>query len=357
MRVIISAGGTGGHIYPAIAIIEKIMSKDKNSKILYIGTTDRMEKDIIPNMGIDYEGINVSGLSKNPIKCVKSVYLMSKNIGYCKKIIKKFKPDIVIGVGGYVTVPVILAAHKLGVKTILHEQNSRPGKANKLLSRYADVVCVSMEDSKEYFKKEVVYTGNPRAEEVHRALKADKKKYGLRDDKKLVLITTGSLGATTVNNVVKDMLPMFKNKDYDVLFVTGSKSYNDYKKIKCSSNVHIVPYIDNMPEVMKVTDLIISRAGATTLSEITALGIPSILIPSPYVENNHQVINAKSLEKNEATIMIEEKNLTTELLFSTINDILSNKELYKKLKSNSKKMGMPNSATNIYKEIEKVISR
>ena len=161
MKVIISAGGTGGHIYPAIAIINKLKEKEKKLDILYIGTTDRMEKDLIPNLGINYVGIEMSGLSKNPIKCFKTFIKLLKSNAKCKKIIKDFKPDVVIGVGGYVTVPVIYNASRLGIPTLLHEQNSIPGKANKFLSKHASVVCVSMESSMKYFDNEnIVFTGN-----------------------------------------------------------------------------------------------------------------------------------------------------------------------------------------------------
>lgn len=354
MRVIISAGGTGGHIYPAVAIINKIKEKDKKAEILYIGTTRRMEKDLIPNMGIDYEGIDVIGLSKNPINLIKSVTGILKSVKRCKTIMKKFKPDIVIGVGGYVTVPVILAAHSLGIKTMLHEQNSIPGKANKFLSRYTDKVCVSIKSSLKYFK-DATYTGNPRAEEVVSVVKLKKETKGLSKDKKLVLITTGSLGASTVNNVIKEMLPDFKKESYEVLLITGKNDYENYKKIKTPNNVHIYPYIDNMPELLRVTDLIVSRAGATTISEITSLGIPSILIPSPYVPNNHQVLNAKDLKDNNACIMIEEKDLTKNELLYQINRIINDKDLYKSLSKNAKSLGMPNSATKIYDEIKKLL--
>lgn len=353
MKVIISAGGTGGHIYPALAIINKLKEKDKNVDILYIGTTRRMEKDLIPNMGINYEGIDVTGLAKNPIKMVKSLYGILKGVKQCKKIMKKFKPDIVIGVGGYVTVPVVLAAKKLGIKIILHEQNSIPGKANKFLSKFADKVCVSMKSSLDYFKNGV-YTGNPRSEEVNNAKPIKKEDIGLTSSKKLVVITTGSLGASTVNDIVISSLNKFSKENYEVLLITGKDGYNNYKKIKKPSNVFIVPYIDDMPRLLKVTDLIVSRAGATTIAEITSLGIPSILIPSPYVPNNHQVLNAKDLKDNNATIMIEEKDLSSDELLYQINRIIKDKKVSKELQDNAKKLGVKDSASKIYKEIIKI---
>ncbi len=355
MKYIVSAGGTGGHIFPAISIINKIKEKDKNAKILYIGTTDRMEKDIIPNMNIDYVGIKMNGLSKNIKKIVSFVINVTKGTSKCTKIMKKFRPDIVIGVGGYITVPVVLAAHKLKIKIMLHEQNSIPGKSNKILSKYADVICISMEKSRQYFKdKNVVLTGNPRSEDVLKAKKIDKKEYSLKVTKKLVLITMGSLGASTINKKIIGLLDEFKTKNYEVLLVTGKNNYDDISEVELPKNVKIVPYIENMGEVLKFTDLIITRAGATILAEITALGIPSIIIPSPYVANNHQEINAQALEEENATFVIKEKDFDEQLLITKIDEILNNQKLYKKMSEGAKKLGITDSATRIYNEITKL---
>lgn len=355
MRYIISAGGTGGHIHPAISIINKIKEKDKHAKFLYIGTTDRMEKDIIPNMGIDYVGIKMNGLSKNIKKLLSFGINTVKGTSKCTKIMKKFKPDVVIGVGGYITVPVILAAHKLKIKILLHEQNSIPGKSNKILSKYADVVCISMEKSRKYFEHDnVVLTGNPRGEDILKAEKKDKKDYSLSVTKKLVLITMGSLGANTINQKIIELLDEFKSKNYEVLLVTGKNNYDEVSNIKLPKNVKIIPYIENMGEVLKFTDLIITRAGATILAEITALGIPSIIIPSPYVANNHQEINARDLEQNGAAFVMLEKEFNEKILIEKIDEILNNQKLYKKMRESAKKLGITDSATRIYSEIEKL---
>jgi len=356
MRYIVSAGGTGGHIYPALSIISKIKEEDKKAKILYIGTTDRMEKDIVPNMQIDYEGIKMHGISKNP-KVILS-FVKNTIAGYkkCKKIMKKFKPDVVIGVGGYITVPVVLAAHSLKVKIVLHEQNSIPGKSNLMLSKYADVICISMESSRKYFKHDnVVLTGNPRGEEILKFKKGNKEDYDLSLSKKLVLITMGSLGASTINKKIVDLLDEFKNKPYEVLLVTGNDNYDEISKIKLPKNVKITPYVEKMGEVLKYTDLIVTRAGATIISEITALGLPSILIPSPYVANNHQEINAEDLEKSGASIVIKENEFDSTYFFETIDKILHEKDFYKKMTESSKKMGITDSNTRIYNEIERLL--
>ncbi len=356
MKYIISAGGTGGHIYPAISIINKIKEEDKKAEILYIGTTDRMEKDIIPNMGIDYIGIKMNGLGKSLKKITGFLTNTISGVRKCKKIMKKFKPDIVIGVGGYITVPVVLAAKGEKAKIILHEQNSIPGKANLILSKYADTVCISMESSKKYFKNgNIVLTGNPRSENVLLSKKGIKSDYELKMSKKLVLITMGSLGAETVNQKIVELLKDFENKSYEVLLVTGKAGYDDVSKNKLPQNVKVFPYIENMGEVLKFTDLIVTRAGATILAEITALGLPSILIPSPYVANNHQVINAQDLEKNGAAFIIEENSFDKKDFINKIDKILSDKTLYKKMSTASQKMGITDSATRVYNEIERLL--
>ena len=355
MRYIISAGGTGGHIYPALSIIDKIKEEDKKAKILYIGTTDRMEKDIVPNMQIDYVGIKMNGVSKNPKKLFDFFKNTISGINKCKKIMKKFKPDYVIGVGGYITVPVVLAAHSLKVKIILHEQNSIPGKANLMLSKYASLVCTSMESSMKYFKNSnTVLTGNPRGEDILKFKKGDKKDYDLSIGKKLVLITMGSLGASTINDEIIALLDKFKDKNYEVLLVTGNDNYDKYTKVKLPNNVKLVPYIERMGEVLKFTDVIITRAGATIISEITALGIPSILIPSPYVANNHQVINANDLSNNGAALVMLENEFDGNNLINMIDEILLDKDMYKKMSDASKKIGITDSSTRIYEEIKKL---
>lgn len=355
MRYIISAGGTGGHIYPALSIINKIKEEDKNAEILYIGTTDRMEKDLIPNLGIEYIGIKMNGLGKSIKKIFGFTINTISGVKKCKKIMKKFKPNIVIGVGGYITVPVVLAAKELKVKILLHEQNSIPGKSNIILSKYANTVCISMENSKKYFKhSNIVLTGNPRGEEILSFKKGNKKDYSLSISKKLVLITMGSLGASTINNKIISMLPSFKDKNYEILLVTGKANYENVAEVELPKNVKITPYIEKMGEVLKFTDLIITRAGATIISEITALGIPSILIPSPYVANNHQVINAKDLEDANASFVVEENNFDENDLINKIDNILQDTKLYHKMSNYSKKIGITDSSTRIYKEIERL---
>jgi len=354
MRVVISAGGTGGHIYPALAIINKIKEKEKNSEFLYIGTHNRMEKDIIPKYNIPFESIEIYGFNRKKIfRNLKTIILFIKAQKKCKKLIRNFNPDVVIGVGGYVTVPVIYTAKKLGYKTFIHEQNSTPGKANLFLCKYVDNIFVSFVSSIKHFPKEkVIFTGNPCSEDAINKSAIDKKIYGLNKDKKLVLFVMGSLGSSKVNDIIYDTMSHFKEKDYEVLFITGQNSYEKMKEKKYPDNVKIEPFINQITRVMKCTDLIISRAGATTLSEIISLEIPSILIPSPYVANNHQYKNAIDLVEKEASVLIEEKDLKSDILINTIDSIINNNEEISKMKNNLKQFKIDNSATKIYDKLK-----
>lgn len=357
MRVIISAGGTGGHIYPALAIINKIKEKEPDSEFLYIGTHNRMEKDIVPSKGIPFESIEMYGFNKKHLlKNFKTVKCLMQSFKKCKKLIKDFNPDIVIGVGGYVTVPVIVTAKKLGYKTFLHEQNSLPGKSNKYLAKYSDLIGVSFESSIKAFPEgKAVLTGNPCSEDALNVLPIDKKELGLTSRKKLVLIVMGSLGAGRVSDYLMGELKGFKNKDYEVLFISGKSSYDKVKAEKYPDNVKILPFYEGLTKIMKRTDLMISRAGASTLSEIVALEIPSILIPSPFVANNHQYYNALDLVQKGAAEMIEEANLKDGVLVSMVDKLLLDGNKRIEMKKALKGMQIKGSADIIYNKIKELI--
>lgn len=354
MKIAITAGGTGGHIFPALAIINKIKSHDKNSKFLYFGTTDRMEKDIIPEKGIPYIGIQMKGLNRKNI--LKNITVLKIYLAAIKKAeveLKKFKPDIVIGVGGYITAPVLVAANHLGIKTIIHEQNSIPGVSNKLLSHFVNKICVSFKESEAYFpKKKTIYTGNPRSEEILSMEKGKREDFGFNHKSKFIILVMGSLGSLTMTKKMKELIPSFKDKDYQVLVVTGKNYYDDYKDVKTPTNVKIVPFYD--AKYMKDADLIITRSGASTIAEVTALLLPSIMIPSPYVTHNHQYKNAKALEDKKACKILEEKDFCKENLLTLIDDCFK-KEVYNEMRKNLKEFSCPNSAEAIYKEIMRLV--
>ncbi len=357
MRMIIAAGGTGGHIYPALAIVKKFQEKDPNFEVLYIGTHNRMENKIVPSYNIPYKAIKIYGLSKNIFKDFKNVALLIKAFNDCLKIMEEFKPDIVVGVGGYVTLPVIMAAKKAKIKCVIHEQNSIPGKTNKFLSLGVDAVFTSFKSSEKYFNNKVnsVYTGNPSGDNVKNLKPMNKESLGLSKDKKLVLITSGSLGSSALNEKLKEFLILSGKEDYEILFITGNNNYEEMIKNKFAKNIKILPYLDNLASLFKSCDLVISRAGAGTICELLASFCPAILIPSPNVANNHQYYNAKELSDRGLAIMIPENDLDSQKLYEQVKSLLKNDQEYKNLKNALKMEKLIDASTNIYNEIKEIV--
>lgn len=354
MKFILTAGGTGGHIYPALSVLDEI-KKDKGNKYLYIGTKNRMENDLIPSMGIPYKGIDIYGLSKtNMIRNIKNVGCIIKSYDECLKIMEEFKPDAVIAFGGYVTLPVCLAAKKKGIKVFLHEQNMLPGKTNIYLSKYCDAAFVSFKEGNRKLKcKDIIYTGNPVAQRAIECKKYNKTELGFDKNKKLIVIVMGSLGSTSVNEKLLDFLRTYERKDTEILFITGKKSYQELNNnLIVPKSTKIVPFFENLPSLLKSADLVISRAGASTIAEIMATKIPSILIPSPYVANNHQYYNALDLVDKNMSLLIEEKDLDKDTLIDAIDEMFE-KETFKKVKENLKEVKDISSSTMIVEEVIK----
>ncbi len=354
MKFLIVAGGTGGHIFPALALIDKI-KEDKKNEYLYVGTTDRMENEIVPSLGIPYKSLEIHGLNKNIFKNFKNLKAIARSIKESKKIIREFKPDAVVCFGGYVTLPVILAAYKNKIPVFLHEQNVIPGKTNKYLSLFSKKVFISFKESEKYFSsKKVIYSGNPCLERAKKIKKHNKCDLGFDRKKKLILIVMGSEGSIVMNEKILDFLRSFNEEDKEILFITGKRQYNILNNnLKVPTNVKIISFYKDLPALMKDSDLIISRAGASTISEIIATNIPSILIPSPYVANNHQYYNALSLKNAGVSIMIEQSNLSKELIQNNIKKILDNELEYKKIKEKLEFIEKPNSSTIMYDKIIK----
>lgn len=355
MKILISAGGTGGHIYPALAIIDKFLEHDKNTEILYVGTHNRMEKDIVPQRGIKYVSIEIYGLTKNISHNIKNISLIYKAKKKLKKVMQEFKPDVVLGIGGYVTYPVIKVAHQLHIPIFVHEQNAIPGKVNKLTSKYASLIGVSFKESMKYFKgKNVIYTGNPTGTKALATKATPKSTLGL-NSKPLVVVVMGSLGSMTVNAKMKDFLKNVQNKDYQVLYITGKKYYDEFNKEKYSSDVHIIPYLDNLAGILKNTDVLVTRAGASTIAEIMALKVVSIFIPSPYVANNHQYYNALQLKEKDCCEIILEQDLTNDSLNNKINELLQPNRK-NKIKNNLGQNTIPTSSEIIYQKIKELVN-
>ena len=248
------------------------------------------------------------------------------------------------------------AAHQCKVPTLIHEQNSIPGLSNKFIGSFSDCICVSLPNSVELFpKNKVCYTGNPRSEEILDAKPLSREEIGFEKSKKLVIVVMGSLGSTTMTEKIKELIPNFNNKDYQVLIITGKNYYDEYKDIPVSKNVKIVPFMENLINLMKDADLIISRAGASTIAEITAIGLPAILVPSPYVTNNHQFKNAKELEDRGACVIVTEDDFSSKEIIQKIEYLLDHKEVYDKMSQCSRELGIDDSATRIYEEIKKIV--
>lgn len=366
MRLLVSGGGTGGHIYPALALIAEVKKKDPTSKILYVGTQRGLESRIVPVAGIDFKTIQIQGFKRSlSLENVKTVYLFLKSIRVARKIIKEFKPDVVVGTGGYVCGSVVYAASRMGIPTVVHEQNSVAGVTNKFLSHFTDKIAICFEDVRKDFPKEtnkIVFTGNPRAQQVaHMQNQCRLKEYGLSDDKKTVLIFGGSRGAEKINQSALAAAPYFKDKNYQILFVTGQVHYDKVMKEaahkEIPSNMLIKSYIPNMPEILPEIDLIVGRAGATSLAEITALGIPAILIPSPYVTHDHQTKNAMSLVNKDAAMMIKEDALTGKLLAQKVDSLMSNENQRVQMAKNAAQVGVPDAADHLYDVLQNLISK
>jgi len=356
MKFILTAGGTGGHIYPALSVLEEI-KKDKENEYLYIGTTDRMENDLVPSLGIPYIGLEIYGLSKkNMLKNLKNVACVQIAYKKCLKIMDEFKPDAVIAFGGYVTLPVCLAAKKRGVKVFLHEQNMLPGKTNIFLSKKVDAVFVSFKDGTRKLRcKKIIYTGNPVSQRAAECKKFNKTDLGFNKNKKLIIIVMGSLGSTSVNEKLLDFLRTYEREDTEILFITGKASYAELNNnLIVPKSTKIVPFFDNLPSLMKSADLIISRAGASTIAEIMATKTPSILIPSPYVANNHQYYNALDLVNKKISILIEEKDLNKTSLIEAIDEMFD-ENTFKEVKENLKEIRDINSSTIIMDEVMKIL--
>lgn len=370
MKVIIAAAGTAGHINPGLAIANKIKQEQKNSEIIFIGTTRGLENDLVPRAGYKLKTIDAYGLSKKiSIENIKKMYKTLKGYGEAKKIIKEFKPDIVIGTGGYICGATISAAHSLGIPTLLHESNAFPGKAVKMLAKKTNTILVSFEDAVDRIKngKNIIYTGTP--------VKITKKEYtinektkiikncGLSETKPIVLIFGGSQGAQKINEAILGILENKLNKKYQIMWATGPKQYDIIKEklqdkninINNIENAKIVPYIYNMEEVMNIANLIVSRSGAMTITEISNLGKPSILVPLPNVSGNHQLYNAKVLEDIGAAKIILNNELEDKKLNKKIEEIVLDKNKEIQMTTNALKVSTNNVENKIYEEIKKLV--
>ena len=358
-KFIISGGGTGGHIYPAISISNELKLRNPNSEILFVGAADRMEMQIVPKNGFKIIGLWISGFNrklsvKNLIIPIKLLFSLLHSI----LIISKNKPDVVIGTGGFASGPLLYIATLFGIPTLIQEQNSYPGITNKLLSKRVNKICVAYDGLDRFFdKNKMIKTGNPVRSDL-RNLDSDsiryKSKFSLKENKRTLLILGGSNGSREINKVVFNNINLFESLNVRVLWQCGKIYFEQYRYLNSKENVQIYAFIDEMNIAYGDADIIISRAGASSISELYLVGKPVIFIPSPNVAENHQYKNAKTLVDKNAAILIEEKNLKTDFI-NTFTDLINNSELQLELSDNIKKNAKKNATIDIVDEIEKLL--
>ncbi|MBR5341341.1 MAG: undecaprenyldiphospho-muramoylpentapeptide beta-N-acetylglucosaminyltransferase [Erysipelotrichaceae bacterium] len=350
MKIAMVAGGSGGHIYPALALAEAL--ERKGHKITFIGSNDRMEKEVIPEHGFEYIGLDVLTTRGGIIQKIRSLLSIGKAYFTCNKLLKDY--DMAIGFGNYISVPVMEAAIKRGLKTIIHEQNSFVGRANRLLDEKVDLIIGCYEENLKQFKnKNIRILGNPQSSKAYNIKKDPNvlKNLGLDPDKKTVVIFMGSLGSSSVNDKLLDYFKIVDGS-YQIIYATGKSHYEKtINETEDRDYLKIYESIDGV-NVMKNSTLLVCRAGATTISEICAIGMPAILIPSPYVPNNHQYYNGKALVDKDAAIMIEEKDLSGEVLNDTINRVINDEVKLQTLAENAHKLGNPNVLDDIIEAVE-----
>ena len=357
-RFIISGGGTGGHIYPAVAIANELKSRFPEAEFLFVGAKDKMEMQKVPQAGYAIKGLWISGIQRKltldnamfPFKLLSSMWNSIR-------IIKSFKPDVVIGTGGFASGAVLKVASMLNIPTVIQEQNSYPGITNKLLAKKANKICVAYENLERFFpKNKMILTGNPvRQDLINEASKSEAIAYFKLDaNKKTLLVLGGSLGARRINQLIEKELDFLLSQNIQIIWQCGKLYLNDYSKYNEKENVQVVAFIDRMDLVYAAADVVISRSGASSVSELCIVGKPTIFIPSPNVAEDHQTKNAKAISDKNGAILIKESELDAQ--FETVfSDLISNESKQAELSQNIKKLAKPNATKDIVEEIIKLI--
>ena len=359
-KFILSGGGTGGHIYPALAIANELKSRFPDAEFLFVGAEDKMEMQKVPQAGYAIKGLWIAGLQRKltlqnmlfPVKLINSLWKS-------RKIIKEFKPDVVIGTGGFASGPLLQMANMLGIPTLIQEQNSFPGITNKLLSKKANAICVAYENLDQFFPKgKMILTGNPVRQDL---IAIDEKReeaiayFKLDAKKKTLLVLGGSLGARRINQLIEKELNTILAQNVQIIWQCGKLYFEEYKKYN-SENVQVVAFIERMEFVYAAADIIISRAGASSVSELCIVGKPVIFIPSPNVAEDHQTKNAKAIVDKKGAILLKESQLDSE--FSLVFEaLLKDAEKQKQLSENIKELALPEATQQIADEVVKLIRK
>lgn len=358
-RFIISGGGTGGHIYPAISIANELKERFPNGEFLFVGAKDKMEMQKVPQAGYKIEGLWISGIQRKlTLKNLAFPFKLLSSLWKSYRIIKKFKPDVVIGTGGFASGAVLKVAEILGIPTLIQEQNSYPGITNKLLAKKAKAICVAYDGMEKFFPEDKIrLTGNPVRQDL---IFVDDKRlkaltyFELNADKRILLVLGGSLGARRINELIEKELDVILQLGIQIVWQCGKLYYDKYKHLNEIENVHVFAFIDRMDYVYAAADFIVSRSGASSISELCIVGKPTIFIPSPNVTEDHQTKNAEALVKKKAAILLKESELE-EKFRNTFADLVSNDELQEDLSKRIHKKALPNATNVIVDEIERLI--
>ena len=361
INILISGGGTGGHIYPAIAIANEIRLRYPDANFLFVGAKDKMEMEKVPQAGYEIKGLWISGIQRKltlknlmfPIKLIDSLWKAGR-------IIRQFKPDIAIGTGGFASGPTLMAAHKRKIPTLIQEQNSFPGITNKHLGKKAKVICVAYDNLERFFPTDkLVKTGNPvRADllSIHKKqkIKDARELFNLKKKRKTILVLGGSLGARKINQLIEENLPFFKEQKVQLIWQCGKLYHDDYKVHDEKKNVNVHAFLNRMDLAYAAADIIISRAGASSVSELCIVGKPTIFIPSPNVAEDHQTKNAKAISDKHAAILLRESELDTfPILFESL---IKDEGKQESLSENIKELALPNATNHIVNQVEKLLN-
>lgn len=359
LRVIISGGGTGGHIYPAIAIANEIKLRYPEAAILFVGAKDKMEMEKVPQAGYEIKGLWISGIQRRlTAKNLSFPFKLLSSLWKAGRIVKKFKPNVVIGTGGFASGPTLMMANRKGIPTLVQEQNSYPGITNKLVGKKASKVCVAYDHLERFFPEEkLVKTGNPVRQDllfIHTKTEEGKAFFELDTERKTLLVLGGSLGARRINELIEEQLDFFAAQDVQVIWQCGKLYYEQYKKYNEREGVQVHAFLNRMDLAYAAADFIVSRAGASSVSELCIVGKPTIFIPSPNVAEDHQTKNAKAIVDKHGAILLKERELQTFPI--VVETLLKDKGKQESLSENIKMLALPNATNDIVNQVIKIIS-
>jgi UDP-N-acetylglucosamine--N-acetylmuramyl-(pentapeptide) pyrophosphoryl-undecaprenol N-acetylglucosamine transferase len=358
VNILLSGGGTGGHIYPAVAIANELKARNPRSKFLFVGATGRMEMDKIPQLGYEIKGLNITGLQRSlSLKNLSFPFKLIQSLIKANRIIKRFKPNVVIGTGGFASGPTLYMASKRKIPSLIQEQNSYPGITNKLLAKKVRKICVAYDGLEKYFPQDkLIKTGNPvRQDLLDISLKREEAlaHYHLDGHKKTIVVLGGSLGARAINQAVEKNLKVILKHNVQIIWQSGKLYFEEYKQFNEMKGVQVHEFIQRMDLLYAAADIIISRAGAGTISELCIVGKPVIFIPSPNVAEDHQTKNAKAVTDKKAAILLKESDI--EGFSEFVGSLIQDEALQISLSKNIKKLALPNATKQIADEVEKIL--